>query len=149
MRCTVSFCHTCLNKWRLAMSVYFSNFCHEQTNAFFWDVRNQEYCIAYLYDQNLNFDPVEFIEWICFCHWRKSRGGGGWGMYPPLFWVGDGLYKYRPPPPTCWTINYQKKTIKKLSEIARSLRSLAHKCIPRLDLCGFASTCILFLTSFM
>ena len=37
----------------------------------------------------------------------------------------------------------------KTQKIARSLRSLAHKCILRLDLCGFASTCILFLTSFM
>ena len=35
----------------------------------------------------------------------------------------------------------------KTPKIARSLRSLAHKCILRLDLCGFASTCILFLTS--
>ena len=35
----------------------------------------------------------------------------------------------------------------KTPKIARSLRSLAHKCILRLDLCGFAS--ILFLTSFM
>ena len=37
----------------------------------------------------------------------------------------------------------------KTQQIARSLRSLAHKCILRLDLCGFANTCILYLTSFM
>ena len=41
------------------------------------------------------------------------------------------------------------KLLKTQKKIARSLRSLAHKCILRLDLCGFASTCILFLTSFM
>ena len=75
-------------------------------------------------------------------HWRKSRGGGD------------------PPPPPLFEDKITLKLafiVKKLTfltvkllktpKIARSLRSLVHKCILRLDLRGFASTCILFLTS--
>ena len=93
-------------------------------------------------------------------HWRKSRGDGG--MYPPTFLGGGGggggLYKYPPPPPLFEdkiTLNLTfivKKltflTVKQL-KTQKIARSLAQKCILRLDLCGFASTCILFLTSFM
>ena len=85
--------------------------------------------------------------------------GGGWGEGP--FWVGGWPVQIFPPPPSFFedkiTLNLTfivKKltclTVKllKTPKIARSLRSLAHKCILRLDLCGFASTGIIFLTSF-
>ena len=87
-------------------------------------------------------------------HWRKSRGDGG--MYPPLFWVGGmALYKYPPPPlfedkitlHLTFIINkltFLTVKLLKTPKIARSLRSLAHKCILRLDLCGFASTHVFF-----
>ena len=97
-------------------------------------------------------------------HWRKSRGGGWGDVSPPpphFFGWGGWPVQISPPPPLFEdkiTLNLTfivKKltllTVKllKTPKIARSLRSLAHKCILRLDLCGFASTCILFLTSFM
>ena len=80
---------------------------------------------------------------------------GGWGMYPPppppLVWVGGWPVQTSPPLfEDKITLNLTfivKKLTFKTVKIARSLRSLAHKCILRLDLCGFASTCILFLTS--
>ena len=90
-------------------------------------------------------------------------GMGGGGCIPPLFGWGDGLYKYPPPPQLFWRKDNLKfdiyckeidlfncKTIKKKNKKKKN-RSLAHKCIPRLDHCGFASTstCILFLTSFI
>ena len=84
----------------------------------------------------------------------------GGGIHPPphFFGWGDGLYKYPPPPlfedkiTLNLTFIVNKLTfltvkLLKTPKIAHSLRSLAHKCILRLDLCGFAS--ILFLTSFM
>ena len=91
-----------------------------------------------------------------------NPGGMGDVSPPPphFFGWGDGLYKHPPLPlfEDKITLNLTfivKKltflTVKllKAPKIARSLRSLAHKCILGLDLCGFASTCILFLTSFM
>ena len=79
-------------------------------------------------------------------------------MYPPLFWVGGWPVQISPPPPIfednhnlkidiyCKEIDlFNCKTIKNSKNC--SLAPLAHKCILRLDLCGFASTCILFLTS--
>ena len=103
---------------------------------------------------------VEASTWPSY-HWRKSRGDGG--MYPPpppLFWVGGGVACTNIPPlfedkiTLNLTFIVKKLTfltakLLKTPKIARSLRSLAHKCILRLDLCGFASTCILFFTSFM
>ena len=89
-------------------------------------------------------------------------GGGGWGMYPPPpHYFGWGMPVQTSPPPLFEdkiTLNLTfivKKltflTVKllKTQKIARSLRSLAYKCILILNLCGFASTCILFLTSYM
>ena len=86
--------------------------------------------------------------------------GGGGGCIPPTFLGGGGMACTNIPPPTLFedkiTLNLTcilKKltflTVKllKTPKVARSLHSLAHKCILRLDLCGFASTCILFLTS--
>ena len=106
--------------------------------------------------------PILFPSQVGFSHWRKSRGGGCIPPPPPHFfgWGGDGLYKYPPPPlfedkiTLDLTFIVKKLTfltveLLKTPKIARSLRSLAHKCILRLDLCGFASTCILFLTSFL
>ena len=81
------------------------------------------------------------------------------GCIPPLFWVGGMACTDIPPlfeDKITLNLTFIVKqltflTVKllKTPKIARSLRSLAHKCILRLDLCGFASTCILFLTSFM
>ena len=84
-----------------------------------------------------------------------NPGGGGMGdVYPPTFLGGGWPVQTSPPPPlfedkiTLYLTFIVKKltflTVKllKTPEIARSLRSLAHKCILRLDLCGFASTCI-------
>ena len=92
-----------------------------------------------------------------------NPGGDGGDVSPPPTFLGGGggLYKHPPPPPLFeakitlnLTFIVNKLTfltvkLLKTPNIARSLRSLAHKCILRLDLCGFASTCILFLTSFM
>ena len=83
-------------------------------------------------------------------------GGGMGGIHPPTFLGGgDGLYKYPPPPPPLFegkitsnlTFIVKKLTfltvkLLKTPKIARSLRSLAHKCILRLDLCFFASILI-------
>ena len=70
-------------------------------------------------------------------------------MYSPNFFFGGWPIQISPPPPLFEdkiTLNLSfivKKFILtvellKTQKIARSLRSLAHKCILRLDLCGFA-----------
>ena len=80
-----------------------------------------------------------------------GMGGGGYPPPPHFFGWGDGLYKHPPPPlfedKIILNLTFIVKkltflTVKllKTPKIARSLRSLAHKCILRLDLCGFAST---------
>ena len=79
-------------------------------------------------------------------HWRKSRGMGD--VFPQFFFWGV-AYTNIPPPlfEDKITLNLsfivKKLTfltveLLKTQKIARSLRSLAHKCILRLDLCGFA-----------
>ena len=80
---------------------------------------------------------------------------GGGGCIPPTF-LGGGMACTNHPPPLVEdkiTLNLTF-IVKKLTflnvkllkppKIARSLRSLAHKCILRLDLCGFASTVHVF-----
>ena len=90
-----------------------------------------------------------------------NPGGGGMGgcIPPPPHFFGWGGWPVQISPPLFedkitlkLTLIVKKLTflivkLLKTPKIARSLRSLAHKCILRLDLCGFASTCILFLIS--
>ena len=77
---------------------------------------------------------------VCVCVCVTGVNPGGWGCIPPPpTFLGGGMPCTNIPPPHILKI--------KTPKIARLLRSLAHKCTLRLDLCGFASTCILFLTS--
>ena len=71
------------------------------------------------------------------------------GCIPPLFWVGGGGMACKNIPPTLFedkiTLNFDIYCIEidlfNCITIKNSKnRSLAHKCILRLDLCGFAST---------
>ena len=73
-------------------------------------------------------------------------------MYTPTFWVGGGVACTIIPPTFqrkdnltfdiyCKEIdNFLTVNLLRMSKLARSLHSLAHKCILKLDLCGFAST---------
>ena len=85
----------------------------------------------------------------------RSAALGMGGCIPPTFLGGGWPVQISPPPPHflkiykitlnltfyCKEIEiFNCKTIKN-SKIAGSLRSLAHKCILKLDHCGFASTC--------
>ena len=125
--------------------------------------------IVKLCEIGTSFTYTTLCECVCSIrdHWRKSRGGGGWGGCilpppPPTFLGGGGMACTNIPPlfedkiTLNLTFIVEKLTfltvkLSKTPKIARSLRSLAHKCILRLDLCGFASrpTCIILLTSFM
>ena len=96
---------------------------------------------------------------FCILHWRKSRGG--WGMYPPppptFYGWGDGLLppvQTSPPPPL-----FEDKITLNLTFIVKKLTFLSVKLLKiqknrslaplaRTQM-YFASTCILFLTSFM
>ena len=71
--------------------------------------------------------------------------GGMGDVSPHFFGWGDGLYNI-PPPPLFEDKKLKFLTVKllKTPKIARSLCSLAHKCILKLDLGGFASTVHVF-----